>query len=764
MGVALRHVGIVDVRVGDHRLVDLIEVDDDFGIIFGVGVGRQSGLLARADLGDALVGEGDQALERAGGIFHALVDHDLDARLGDFQRLDQRFVLRDTDRRLRLHLGGPVGEGEGLVGQQRADMDFDDAALEHILASELVEHLRLGGVDDVAEVHIGRHLALEGDLDRLRDRHGGFTGGQRQRNRARVRAEGHALRHAGVAVAADDDRPVVHGDVVQHLMDDVGHRVIDALGVARGDQAEIVHEAHELGNVGLGLLVPHRRGVAARLIGAIDQRRDDGGGHRLQFLRGHQAGGVLRPDDVDLHAHVRTGMQHLARRHAHGVAVEDLLYGGQALVVDRDFLVRREHLGCFDAQRFGGEGLELLAEDDGVAAARLHEFHLLGREGGGDVDQFLAGLVGQLLVLDVDLQHRAGRDREGLLQHRIAVIVDDRLALAVGLLDPVLEVEADAAGDVHGGREDRRDAVGAGDDRCIVDEGDIGALLLAGPQRHIVDARHARGADAHRALFGDQHDARVGMLGLQGNDFLLRFGRDHAQAVQFAVRARVRLVARREKVGRDIAFAGDEGHDLDLVLDLGKLGEEFGLGIAFQHVLGDGIAGREGIAQAEHVGVVEEDLGFQDVTRLNRQRRVIAERDVEQHGDRGAALHMAEQFQREGRGDFRDGDVAQHDLLEEVGLHARSAGGAGQGVVDEEFEGVGAMFAARVLDQGDEFGDEGAVVDRLGCEPLDFPAVDFGQIIQVDAHYKSNAIKCMNPGVAPPDGFMDRPGAVTGRA
>ena len=80
------------------------------------------------------------------------------------------------------------------------------------------------------------------------------------------------------------------------------------------------------------------------------------------------------------------------------------------------------------------------------------------------------------------------------------------------------------------------------------------------------------------------------------------------------------------------------------------------------------------------------------------------------------------------------------------------------------FIAVTAMFAAGILDQGDEFGDEGAVVDRLGCEPLDFPAVDFGQIIQVDAHYKSNAIKCMNPGAAPPDGFMDRPGAVTGRA
>ncbi len=113
------------------------------------------------------------------------------------------------------------------------------------------------------------------------------------------------------------------------------------------------------------------------------------------------------------------------------------------------------------------------------------------------------------------------------------------------------------------------------------------------------------------------------------------------------------LVARREKVGRDIAFAGDESHELDLVLELGELGDEFGLGIAFQHVLGDGVAGGEGIAHAEHVGIVEEDLGLEHVARLIRLRRVFAERDVELHGSRWAALRVAEQFRCGGRGDFR---------------------------------------------------------------------------------------------------------------
>jgi hypothetical protein len=47
------------------------------------------------------------------------------------------------------------------------------------------------------------------------------------------------------------------------------------------------------------------------------------------------------------------------------------------------------------------------------------------------------------------------------------------------------------------------------------------------------------------------------------------------------------LVARRQQVGGDIAFGGDIGDDLDLLVDVGKLGEELGLGIAFQDVLGD---------------------------------------------------------------------------------------------------------------------------------------------------------------------------------
>src|SRR5690606_30755329 len=111
-----------------------------------------------------------------------------------------------------------------------------------------------------------------------------------------------ALGHAGVGVAADNDGPLVHGEVVEDLVDDIGHGVVFALGIARGDEAEAVHEVHELRNVRLGLFIPNRSGVAAGLVGGVDHGRDHGGGHGLEFLGGHEAGGVLRANDVDLDA------------------------------------------------------------------------------------------------------------------------------------------------------------------------------------------------------------------------------------------------------------------------------------------------------------------------------------------------------------------------------------------------------------------------------------------------------------------------------
>ena len=84
-----------------------------------------------------------------------------------------------------------------------------------------------------------------------------------------------------MGVTTDDDGPVVHGEVVEDLVDDVCHGVILVLGVTSGDEAEVVHEAHEFRSVFLSFLIPDRSGVAAGLVSAIDDGRNGSGGHGL---------------------------------------------------------------------------------------------------------------------------------------------------------------------------------------------------------------------------------------------------------------------------------------------------------------------------------------------------------------------------------------------------------------------------------------------------------------------------------------------------
>ena len=70
-------------------------------------------------------------------------------------------------------------------------------------------------------------------------------------------------------------------------MDHIGHRMIFSLGIACGDQSKVMHEIHQLGNVGLCLLIPDRCGVATRLVGPVDGGGNNRGRHRFQFLGGH---------------------------------------------------------------------------------------------------------------------------------------------------------------------------------------------------------------------------------------------------------------------------------------------------------------------------------------------------------------------------------------------------------------------------------------------------------------------------------------------
>ena len=312
VGVPLGDVFVVDVGVGNHRLVDDVEVHFKLRVVFRIVVRRQRGFLARLNLCNALVRLVNEALEHALGVVHAFVNHDLDAALGDVQRLNEGLWLRDADGGLGLHLCRPVGERKRLVGRQGADVHFDDAALEDVFSAEVLEHLGLGGVDNVAEVHVALHFTFERHFHRFRNRHGRLTRGQRQGHRARVGSEGHAFRHARVAVPANDDGPVVHRQVVEHLVDDVGHGVVFALRVASCDEPKVVHELHQTRDVLLCLEVPHRRRVATRLVRSVHNGRDGGRRHHLELLRGHQPRGVLRTHNVDFGTDVRASVQDLA--------------------------------------------------------------------------------------------------------------------------------------------------------------------------------------------------------------------------------------------------------------------------------------------------------------------------------------------------------------------------------------------------------------------------------------------------------------------
>ena len=284
--------------------------------------------------------------------------------------------------------------------------------------------------------------------------------------------------------------------------------------------------------------------------------------------------------------------------------------GGEALAFDGDFFARGEDGGRFDTQGLGGESLQLLTEDDGVRTTGADKFHLRIGEGAGDVDQFFAISAVEFFLFDVDGQFGAGGHGVDFFEHGLAIGIDDDVAVGVGLLHPVFEVDADAAGHANGGEEDGGDAIGASHDGGDVDERHVFAGLLTNPQGNVVDARHAGGAHTHGALFGDEHDALARVFFLHFHQVGLVFGGHHALAVQFAVRAAVRFGTWGEQVGGDITHTGDVGDNVDGFFDGWQLGEELSLGVAFNDVFGDGVAGLEGSFETLGVGIIEEDLGF----------------------------------------------------------------------------------------------------------------------------------------------------------
>jgi len=196
----------------------------------------------------------------------------------------------------------------------------------------------------------------------------------------------------------------------------------------------------------------------------------------------------------------------------------------------------------------------------------------------------------------------------------------------------------------------------------------------------------------------------------------------------------VRLVAGGKEVGGDVAFASDVSDHLDLFGDFGELGEELGLRVAFKNVFGDGIAGFEGVTEASLVGVVEKDLGLEDLRGVFGDDRVVTEGEVEKGGDGWAALHMGEQLEGESGGDFGNRLFTKDDVFEEFGLFSSGGSGAREGVVDEELEGTLAVLVGRVFDLGDDFGQKVSAIDRLRVQILSFAFFDFGEVVGVEAH------------------------------
>ena len=225
------------------------------------------------------------------------------------------------------------------------------------------------------------------------------------------------------------------------------------------------------------------------------------------------------------------------------------------------------------------------------------------------------------------------------------------------------------------------------------------------------------------------------MLQLQRLDLLLRALGDQAFAVKLAVGTRMRLVARRQQVGGDIALGGDIGDHLDLFINLRKAGEELGIRIAFQDVAGHRIAGIERGLQPLLVGLIQEDLRLQHLGGLGRDAGIIAKRQIQKHLDRRSAFHMRQQLKGEGAGDLGNGRLTKHDFLQEGGFHTGGAGGAGKRVVDEEIERCGAMRVAGILDLRDELLHQPAIIDRLRLQPLFLAVFDLFQIGVIQRHF-----------------------------
>ena len=83
---------------------------------------------------------------------------------------------------------------------------------------------------------------------------------------------------------------------------------------------------------------------------------------------------------------------------------------------------------------------------------------------------------------------------------------------------------------------------------------------------------------------------------------------------------------------------------------------------------------------------------------------------------------------------------SEDDFLQELRFCARCARRAGQHVIDEEVQGVGAMLVIGIQNLGDERVYKIGVFNRLRMKTLDLPGFDFIKVSCVDIHINPGAM------------------------
>ena len=84
--------------------------------------------------------------------------------------------------------------------------------------------------------------------------------------------------------------------------------------------------------------------------------------------------------------------------------------------------------------------------------------------------------------------------------------------------------------------------------------------------------------------------------------------------------------------------------------------------------------------------------------------------------------------------DFGNRRLAQNNLLQESRFGTGGAGCAGQRIIDEIMQAIGAMGVRLILDLRYNFVQQLRIINRFGAQPLCFAGGDFVQIGGVEAH------------------------------